>query len=164
MGSNDFLDLLKTEPCASDPGGSACTALVAATLGSFAYNYTYILNLLTAHLAADSGHATLLIMTYYNPWSGTGDPMEGLLDRVLLGSDLTIDCAANATDPYRIGVNDIIWCVGSAYGAIMVDGYTPFVGKAPILTHITDAVPDVHPTNAGHAILAQAFREAYLNR
>jgi hypothetical protein len=128
---------------------------------TFGQNYNYILHTLTPALAADPGQPRLLIMTYYNPWSGVGGPMEPLLERILHGSDRTIDCAANATDPQRIGVNDLISCIGGAYGATIADGYSPLVGKGATLTHIGEG--DIHPNNAGYAHIAQAFKEAYLH-
>jgi lysophospholipase L1-like esterase len=162
IGGNDLLYLLTTEPCLSDPTGTACYLAAMATITTFAQNYYYILNTLTPALAADSGNPELLIMTYYNPWSGTGSPMAAQVDAVLFGSDGTIDCIANQTDPMRIGINDATTCIGQMFGATIADAYPRFEGKGAVLTHITEG--DIHPNNAGYAQIANVFKEAYLGR
>ena len=97
-------------------------------------------------------------MTYYNLWGGTGDPLEAVTDALLLGSDLTIDCAANAADPTKAGLNDLIACIGIANGAEVADGFGAVGDNALHLTHVAEG--DVHPTDAGYAALASAFMEA----
>jgi lysophospholipase L1-like esterase len=162
IGGNDLLNLLTTEPCASDPTGEACYAAAMSVIGTFWQNYTYILATLTPALATDPGQADLYIMTYYNPWSGQGSAMEAMVNAVLFGSDATVDCVANMTDPSRVGINDVLSCVGSAYGATIVDVYPGFVGKGLTLTHIAEG--DIHPNNAGYAHIAAEFKGAYLDR
>lgn len=165
IGSNDFLPLLNNADCRTDPPGPVCMQLIGGTLTTLKDNYTSILYSLTGHLAIDPGQAKLLVMTYYNPWSGTGDPISKNVDMVLFGSDYaqrTIDCAANVTDPSRTGVNDILTCVGQYFGATIVDTYPYFDGTSPIFTHILEG--DVHPNNAGYAKIADAFKRAYQGR
>ena len=105
-------------------GGVACQLLVAEQLRKFAINYAVILwrELSTRY---DPGKETLFVMTYYNPLRGTGDPYEPFADRVLLGSDLVIDCSAPAGDP-RAGLNDLIACIGAENGAVIPDVYPAF--------------------------------------
>lgn len=162
IGGNDVLGLLAPGgPCATAPAGSGCQAAVIAGLGNLARNYPALLSALSAVLAARDGHARLLVMTYYNPFSGTGSPYEALTDRALLGSDGKIDCAANASDPQTVGLNDLIACLGSRAGATVVDVYPLFAGKGPVLTHILSG--DVHPNDQGHEVIARALAAALAN-
>ena len=158
IGGNDLLFLLSGPPCEGDPGGVLCQALVAEQLRKFAINYAVILEALSTALESDPGNETLLAMTYYNPYGGTGHPYEPFADGVLLGSDLVIDCSAPPGDP-RAGLNDLIACIGAASGAVVADVYPAFGDRALELTHI--ARGDVHPNDAGHAVIAQTFIAAY---
>lgn len=154
IGGNDLLFLTFTEPCKSDPGGAACQALVDAQLRKFALNYSVILTALQTALAQDPGKETVFVMTYYNPYGGTGHPYEPFADDALLGSDLVIDCSAPPGDP-RAGLNDLIACGGAAAGAAVADVYPVFGDRALQLTHI--AAGDIHPNDAGYALIAQTF-------
>ena len=152
IGGNDMLYLTSIEPCKSDPGGAACQALIALQLRKFAVNFDAILTVVQDALARDPGKETLFVLTYYNPYGGTGDPLEPFADQVLLGSDLVIDCSAAPGDP-RAGLNDLIACGGDAHGAVVVDLYPAFDDRALELTHI--AAGDIHPNDAGHALIAR---------
>ncbi len=160
IGGNDLLGLLRVEPCASAPSSMACQELVAATLRTFAQYYTTILGALTTALAEDPGAERLLVMTVYNAFSGIGSPYEVPADVALLGSDRIVDCTANATDPARIGLNDLLTCMGRLSGAEIVDVYPQFTGKTRTLTHI--GAGDIHPNDAGHAVIAEAFRAVFM--
>ena len=154
IGGNDILFLTSVEPCQSDPGGALCQALIAVQLQKFAMNYSFILATLQSALEKDPGKETILVMTYYNPYGGTGHLYEPFADRVLLGGDLVIDCAAPAGDP-RAGLNDLIYCIGASSGAVVADVYPAFADRAPQLTHINTG--DIHPNDAGYAVIAQTF-------
>jgi lysophospholipase L1-like esterase len=112
LGADDFLPPVITEPCASDPEDVACQLTVATALTTFSGNYLAILTQLDIALAQDPGEGRILVTTYYNPFDGTGDPREGPVDAVLLGSDGAVDCGANLGDLIKVGLNDIITCVG----------------------------------------------------
>jgi lysophospholipase L1-like esterase len=164
IGGNDLLGLLSAEPCASNPGGDACRGVVAVALGGFAGNYATILGGILGALAADPGEERVLVMTYYNPFSGTGSPNEAAVAAALLGVDGAINCAtfSPAAPTPAVGLNDIIACLPRALGmagVTVVDVYPSFVGKGRSLTHI--ATGDIHPTNAGHAHIANAHIKAY---
>lgn len=158
IGGDDVLPLLTQEPCASEPTGAACQGIVATRLAGFAGNLPTILGSLQAALAADPGDEQLMVMTYYNPFSGTGSAFEVPVDGVLFGLDGSVDCAANVADPRNAGLNDIIVCVGQATNATVVDVYPAFEGRGALLTHITEA--DVHPNNLGHLVIALQFLRA----
>jgi len=159
IGSNDFLPLMRSEPCVSNPVSLACQAVVAQSLQSFAANYQGILTQLTAALAADPGAERVLVTTYYNPFDGTGNPFEGPIDMALMGIDGTIDCAANAVDSTKVGLNDLITCIGGAFGAETVDIYPIFNNQALALTHIGEG--DVHPNDEGYRLIADAVIATY---
>jgi lysophospholipase L1-like esterase len=155
IGGNDLLVLTSIEPCQSFPGSDLCQALVAAQLRKFAINYDLILGALSSALENDPGNKeTLFVMTYYNPYSGTGLLYEAFADRALLGSDLVIDCSAPPGDA-RAGLNDLIACIGASSGAVVADVYPAFRGRGFELTHI--AAGDIHPNDAGYAVIAQTF-------
>lgn len=158
IGGNDLLITLFQNPACQDSASATCRAAMAATLAAFAGNYQTILSALNAALAADPGAERVFVMTYYNAWGGTGSPLEPLADALLLGTDLTVDCSANAGDATKVGLNDLIACIGIANGMVVVDGYAAVDDRALHLTHIADG--DIHPTSAGYAAIANAFFDA----
>ena len=168
IGGNDLLALLATpdSPCAADPQGPPCGQAVAAALAHFAPNYATILATLQQALEARPGGGHLAVMTYYNPWSGTGSPHEAAADAALLGSDRAVSCAEAVADPatglapvdLNAGLNDLITCIGLRYGATVADVYPHFAGKGQALTHIASG--DIHPTDAGYLAIADAFQRA----
>ncbi len=152
IGGNDLLDLLNSPACQPDPTAPGCQTAVAAALGGFSANFPTILGGLVAALAADLGEETVLVMTYYNPFSGTGSVFEGAVGAALLGSDGVLSPVG--TDPAP-GLNDLIALFAAALGATVVDVQPIFDGKGPALTHIGEG--DIHPNNAGYAQIASAF-------
>jgi lysophospholipase L1-like esterase len=154
IGGNDLLGLTFFEPCRSTPTSPECRALVALQLAKVAVNYRIILGSLQAALALDPGKESLTVMTYYNPFDGTGHLYESFGDEVLLGTDLSLSCATTLGDP-RTGLNDVIVCVGGAFGAKVADVFPLFDGRALVLTHI--AAGDIHPNDAGYRVIAGAF-------
>ena len=158
IGGNDLLGLLGTPPCAVNPGGAACQSAIASALNTFAGNYSVIVGTLAVALGNDVDE-TLFVMTYYNPFSGTGSPLEPLTEVALLGVDGTIDCAAASNSPANAGLNDLIACIGASAGATVVDVKPSFDGNAVALTHI--AVGDIHPNDAGHTVIAGLFVESF---
>ena len=159
IGGNDFLPLVGQEPCASNPTGRDCQTIVATALTTFSVNYPAILGDLKAALDSDPGEEQLLVTTYYNPYKGTGSPFELTTDGVLFGTDGTIDCAANATDFTKAGLNDMITCFAAAAGATTVDLYLVITDKA--LTHTHIATGDIHPNDSGYRLIADAVIAAY---
>ena len=159
IGANDFLPLLKAEPCSSDPGGVPCRLVVANSLAAFAGTYLVILSQLDIALAQDPGQGRVLVTTYYNPFDGTDHPLEAPVDAALLGNDGIIDCAANPGNPPRVGLNDIIVCFGELAGAETVDIYPLFNDAAPTLTHIAEG--NIHPNDEGHQTIAKEVIAAY---
>jgi lysophospholipase L1-like esterase len=162
IGGNDLLDLLNdpTDPCVQDPSSQTCQLLVASALGGVAERLPIILGSLSAALAADPDGARIMVMTLYNPFGGTGSPYEAAVDAALLGSDLRIDCAALQTNPTAAGLNDIVACISLVLGATVVDSFPVIGDRAVELTHIGEPGFNIHPNDAGYALLAKAHRAA----
>jgi lysophospholipase L1-like esterase len=158
IGGNDLLELLIAGPCAVDPTGPACRAAVQARQAGFAASYEQILSTLTSALASEPRLARLVVLTYYNPFSGTASSYEVPSDAALLGSDGRIDCAANAEEPERVGLNDLIACIGLAHGAIVADLYPDFSQRSPDLTNVL--ARDIHANDTGHALIADVIKRA----
>jgi GDSL-like Lipase/Acylhydrolase family len=171
IGGNDLLGLLFTPACA-DPQSTTCTVAVQSAIANFIVDptdptkpgtYPQILGALGNALKTDPGGARVMVMTLYNPFSGTGNMVyESAVDKALLGNDLRIDCSAFG-DPSRtgdIGMNDAISCIGAKSGATVADVYPVFEGKGPTLTHILEGA-NIHPTNAGYAQIAARFEKAW---
>jgi lysophospholipase L1-like esterase len=158
VGGNDLGDLLSVPPCSADPTSPACQFAVYTAMVGVSNNFPVIVGSLQAALAADPGNEKIFVITYWNAFGGTGSPFEVPIDFALLGTDLTIDCAANQVDPSRVGLNDLLACIGMALGAVVVDLYPVIGDNALIYTHI--AVGDFHPNDDGYALIAQAHRRA----
>ena len=133
IGGNDALQRL----CPAGFGHSSCP---------FEANLRAILDALGAALARDPGSERLQVMTYYNPLSGAGTPLEAAYDAGLLGADGRIDCARTGAD---LGLDDVIACVGADRGAQVVDPYPTAKAVGPAFTS-----DGIHPSEAGHAAIA----------
>jgi acyl-CoA thioesterase I len=151
IGGNDLLGLLydHSSGCPLSPPSPTCQQKIGAALLQFGQNYPLILAILKAELAADPGTETLLVMTYYNPFSGTGSPLEPLVEGIVQQVNSIITATATL-GPAVPGVT-----------VTVVDVYPLFVGKAADLTHIGEGTLDIHPTNAGYAVMTTAFRKVY---
>jgi GDSL-like lipase/acylhydrolase family protein len=174
IGGNDLLGLLFTPECA-DPRSKPCTDLVQAAISNFIVDpidpslpgtYPRILGALNGALSTDPSGARLMVMTLYNPFSGTGNTVyETAVDKALLGADGKVDCTAfgNPLRTQDIGMNDAITCIPDIgqFRATVVDVYPVFEGKGPTLTHILDNGTNIHPTNAGYAQIAATFEKAW---
>jgi lysophospholipase L1-like esterase len=161
IGGNDVGDLLSVPPCNTDPTGGSCQFAVYTALVGVSTNFPVIVGSLQAALASDPGDERIFVITYWNAFGGTGSPLEVPVDYTLLGSDLTVNCAANQLDPGRIGLNDLLACIGIALGAVVVDLYPVFGDDALTYTHIAEG--DIHPNDDGYALIAQAHRRANRN-
>jgi len=157
VGGNDLLQLLGSAPCKTEPTGLACQGAVVTALGGVNARYPVIVGTLAGALDAQGADADLVVTTYYNPFNGTGSQYEGPVEMALMGQDGVIDCAAIG-NPYNVGLNDIIACTATYFGAEVVDIHPLFVGRAFELTNIADN--DIHPNIHGHRVIAEAVIEA----
>jgi lysophospholipase L1-like esterase len=122
----------------------------------FRYNLSATLSDLKAALDSDPGAESFAAMAYYNPASGLGGDgpySESYYDRGLLGTDLVIDCEITAGS--QVGINDVIYQEAGRHGALVADPYPAF--KTGGQSFMADSI---HPNDAGHAAIADAFREA----
>ncbi len=151
IGGNDYLGAPSCNPTSPSFSLVACQP----TLTAFAANFTSLLDALNGALAADPGSEQLIVMAYYNPWSGrTGQETAAAnAEAALLGADGRIDCSRTGTD---LGLNDVIACAGAAHGAGLADAYPPFVGQGA--RYFAD---EIHPNDAGHAAIAAVFTAAF---
>jgi lysophospholipase L1-like esterase len=113
-----------------------------------ANNLRTILTQLNTALAANPGEETVQVMEYYNPDLGT--PSESATRQLLLGTDGVVNCAGTGA---ALGLNDLIHCISIELGATTVDVLPAFdaAGGAWL------AADHVHPNDAGHLAIAQAF-------
>jgi lysophospholipase L1-like esterase len=152
VGGNDVLGLLAPgQPCAGELiATDACLALAQRTLAQVtAPNLALIVDALVR--AATPG-TQLVVLTYPNPFAlGNGGVLEQRTDLVLreLNAILarTVAQAQPAAAERRVTLT-------------VVDLYPLFAGRVAVLTHILDSPPDIHPTDAGHAEIAQAVLRA----
>lgn len=125
---------------------SACAA--SAPTCPLADNLRTSLASLNTALAADPGDETIQVMEYFN--AAVGTPNENSLRQQLLGSDGKVDCSATGA---ALGINDLIHCISVELGAKPID-------VLPIFDAAGGACIDpdhVHPNDAGHLAIAQAF-------
>lgn len=114
----------------------------------FAANLRAILAALNEALGSDLGDETVQVLEPFNPDVGT--PNEGARRQQLLGSDGKVDCSGTEA---ALGLNDLIRCISTELGARPVD-------VLPIFDAAGEAFLDVdhlHPNDAGHLAIAQAF-------
>ena len=134
IGSNDIFYLVGT-PAFQGASPADQQAMIGATLNIVLTNYQTTLNTLTT-LAPE---ARLLLPGYYNPYpAGTSE---------------------HDFDDSVLGVfNPAVQSLAQAYGGRYVDLYSLFAGHELALTNI--GTGDVHPNQAGYAVIAGAFSQA----
>ena len=114
-------------------------------------NLDYILFQLKTALDGDPGTEFAAVLAYYNPRVETSQ--EGAFDQILLGADGEIGCLDSGQD---VGLNDVIFQEAGDYLLPVANTYPPMkaAGSSAI------ASDRIHPNDAGHAVIAQAFRDA----
>jgi len=145
IGGNDILDLAgEGQPCAPPASftGSACTAAVSEALDAVSQNLMAILHSLRVAAGPD---ARILVLDYFNPYSGTGQPLEEAGDMVLplLNKEIADIAASPDVD------------------ADVVRTFAAFDGKGAELTNDTGLEGDFHPNDAGYRILADLLIDVY---
>lgn len=137
IGGNDLLNPV----IAACAGGVTPTCVQVATtlVQQVSGSYATILSRLRA---AAGERTTIALMTYYNPLRDCGpDALAVVADLVLEGGG-----------PVPTGLNDVIRAQAASYGAVVAETY-------PVIDP-TEVQPDcVHPNDAGHADIAEAFAE-----
>lgn len=102
-------------------------------------NFAKNLPAIVLEIRATNPHAKLYIQTVYNPFSDGSDlfPFSGLADEIL--SRINAEIKSGASGKYTV-----------------IDSYSAFRNQALTLTNIAGF--DIHPSEAGHAVI---FRLAY---
>ena len=139
VGANDlvFDPLFVTAAIICFPGPSpACDTAVGDAFTAFLGRYATIVGALSAAMA---GEGTLFVLTAYNPFSGTGHPLEPVAE-----ASLTV-------------LNGIMATVAGIFGATVVDVHAAFDDRALELTHI--AMLDPHPNDEGHEVIAELLED-----
>jgi lysophospholipase L1-like esterase len=150
IGGNDlldlFFDLVIPGICPNVEEGlkkPECVEAISAALEEFAPN----LRAMLSDLREADPDLNLLLMTLYNPFSGsTVNAFEPIGELGLEGTPGT---------QFTEGVNDIIRAEGQAADATLVDTYPLFLGKAQ--DYIARDL--IHPNDAGYRVMADAVLE-----
>lgn len=114
-------------------------------------NLDYILSELKTALAADPGTEFFAVLAYYNPRVGT--EQEAYYDEILHGANMAPECADTGAD---VGLNDVIFQEAGDHEAAVAITYPPMKLAGPAAI----AGDGIHPNNEGHAVIAQAFKDA----
>jgi lysophospholipase L1-like esterase len=119
----------------------------------FRANFADILERLDVALQTDIGDEQLTTMAFYNPSSGIGGSLESSRSKMLLGDNRTVGCSDSGTN---VGLNDVIYQEAGKLGVPVANTYPAFKqhGQAYISSD------GLNPNDAGHAAIAQAFRNA----
>ena len=151
IGANDILVSFYCDPRSSNFDLTECQP----TLDQIETNFELTLDSLNSSLAGDPGREQLIVLAYYNPWSGEPgfELYADLAELALLGSDRTLDCAGTGEER---GLNDRLACLAETYQGGVADAYPPFVG------HAEDwFFDDIHPNGTGHQVIADLFAQAF---
>jgi lysophospholipase L1-like esterase len=141
IGGNDLLALGEGDaPCLTDAAGKVCQDALAAMLGELNTNMSELLGRLREAAPA----AEIYVSNLFNPYSGSGDPLE------IVAS---------------IGVQQVNGVIGAAaaapeFRAKLVPVYDLFQGRAKQWI----ASDHIHPNNNGYRVMAEALEAAVEGR
>ncbi|MGI8689856.1 MAG: SGNH/GDSL hydrolase family protein [Thermomicrobiales bacterium] len=153
IGGNDILRLLHAGNACAD-NAIVSDICLAAVQNALLQNTTVnVPRILTALITAAKPGTRIIVLNYPNPYStGTNSVLEQRTNMAVQGLNTIIMGAVTAAQS-----------VASARGVTLmtVDLFPLFAGRAGTLTHILDTEPDVHPTDAGYRVIADAIITAY---
>jgi hypothetical protein len=129
IGGNDYVEV--GQRCASPP----CIDLFYEVLNRMKGDLERIY---PAIVAAKPAETPLMVVTYYNA-SDCGQP----------------GVETSPTELGQLGWNAAIADIAARNGAFIVDGYTPFKGRA------CELIEGVDPNYAGYQVLTEAYEQAY---
>jgi lysophospholipase L1-like esterase len=134
IGGNDLLQLARPDsPCAEDQSGEACIELLGQTLIGLQDNLTQTLE----RLRDSAPEAGVYMLDLYNPYSGTGDSLEGIADLAVQQLNGVIGAVAAEE---QLGVN-------------LGDVFHLFRGRG--LQWIAE--DGLHPNENGHKVIAEVL-------
>ena len=141
LGGNDMFPLLKLALSGNLQGAVSALPAVETRLAT---NYEYI----ASKLRQADVTAHIVFINQYDPLSGVPAAAFGPHGDLLLGFATQALKQMNAEVKHAASTNH----------ARYADVYTPFVGKSPMLTHITETgpeAPNIHCTDMGYSAYAQ---------
>jgi lysophospholipase L1-like esterase len=146
IGGNDLLglytDLVIPGTCPSveeSLESEECVSGLNETLVNFETN----LDTTLARLRSADADVPTLLMTLYNPFSGTGSAAERIGDLALEGEP---------GSQFETGLNDIVREIGPRYGVTLVEIFPLFEDKSSEYI----AFDLIHPNDVGYAVMAGA--------
>ena len=153
IGGNDILRLLKPgQACAGTAiEGEPCLVAMREALKTM--TTPNLPTILGAIVEAAQPGTQILIVNYPNAFS-TG---QGTVAETRAGLAIT---ELNALIAATVG-NLQAPASGRSATLTTVDIAPLFAGQGGKLTHVLDPTPDIHPTDAGHAVIAEALLKAY---
>ena len=152
IGGNDLLDIFFSLvlPGTCPALGEAlakprCVEALRNALDEYRPNLTAAID----RLQAADPDLPIALMTLYNPFSGSLQPVDEMAELALEGS---------ADSPFPAGLNDTIREEARGQGVIIVEWYPLFEGKAG--EYIANDL--IHPNDEGHRVMAEAVLDAVL--
>ncbi len=156
IGGNDILRLLK--PGAACAGaaidGDPCLAAMREQLR--AVTVANVPQIIAALVEAATPGTQLLILTYPNPFSVGQGSVTGARTELAMGELNAIITGAARDNAARAAARGLVLTI--------VDLAPVFAGQGGSLTHVRDTPPDIHPTDAGHAAIADLLIKARTQR
>ena len=156
IGGNDILRLLK--PGAACAGaaidGDPCLAAMREQLR--AVTVANVPQIVAALVEAATPGTQILILTYPNPFSTGQSSVTGARTELALGELNAIITGAAREGAARATARGVTLTI--------VDLAPTFAGQGGTLTHVRDTPPDIHPTDAGHAAIADLLIKAHTQR
>ena len=149
LGANEILRIRRHPSCVEDCSSIACQRVATDAAEEAAAALDGVVEHVRQALAEAGSDAPILLLAYYNP------DVEPVAAATIVGADGVVDCDPDDPAP---GLDDRIACVAERRDALLVDLYAAFLGREAELTGIGRG--DVHPTAAGHAVIAEAIVDA----
>ncbi len=156
IGGNDILRLVKPgQPCeGKNIESDTCFAAMREALREMTTpNLTPIIGALIE--AAPAG-TQIIVLTYPNPFSvGKATTAEERTDAAMTELNILITNAVRVNQA-KAADRDIT--------LTLVEVAPLFNKQGAKLTHIAEATPDIHPNDAGYAVIAEAIKKVYKKR
>jgi len=141
IGGNDLLTVATPDsPCFKDPAGQACRERFGTVLASLQANLTQVLR----RLRETAPSAGVYVLDLYNPYSGTGHPLETIAEFAV--QQLNGVIGAVVADPQ--------------FQAKMGDVFQLFSGRGNQWV----AADGLHPNADGHKVMAEVLLATIDNR
>jgi len=135
IGGNDLQEYSSDPACVADPGHLDCP------LEEGLLEVERRLDEIMSRLREAAPDAVIVAQLYPNLFSGTGHELT-----------------SQAETAFGL-LNGVIAGVAGRHDVLLADPRDEFANQGQHLTHLVDDVPDAHPNDAGHEVIAAAFLE-----